>query len=77
MSALQVVAAGNHVVQITGDSNDKLSLSNLLGTDATPGQWTATGTVQQGDMTFNTYVYSADNHLQVMVDQHLQHVTLS
>jgi hypothetical protein len=70
-------AAGNHVVHVIGDSNDTLNLTDLLSPDATTAQWLATGTVQQGDTTFNTYTYSADTSLQVMVDQHLQNVTLS
>ena len=69
-------ANGQHVVQVKGDSNDTLNLSNLLGEEA-PGQWLAAGTVQQGGVTFNTYNYSADTSLQVMVEQHLQNVTLS
>ncbi|WP_233254753.1 S-layer family protein [Limnohabitans sp. 2KL-51] len=71
-----VDASGKHVVQVKGDGNDTLNLSNVLGEEA-PGQWLATGTVQQDGVTFNTYNYSADNSLQVMVDQHLQNVTLS
>jgi hypothetical protein len=70
-------AAGKHVVHVIGDSNDTLNLTDLLSPDATTAQWLATGTVQQGDTTFNTYTYSADTSLQVMVDQHLQNVTLS
>jgi hypothetical protein len=70
-------STGKHVVQVTGDANDTLNLSNLLSPDAAPGVWTATGTVQQAGMTFNTYNHSADTSLQVMVDQHLQNVTLS
>ena len=69
-------ANGKHVVQVKGDGNDTLNLSNVLGAEA-PGEWIATGTVQQDGVTFNTYNYSADTSLQVMVDQHLQNVTLS
>ncbi|PUE42233.1 hypothetical protein B9Z49_21155, partial [Limnohabitans sp. 2KL-51] len=74
--AMPADANGQHVVQVKGDGNDTLNLSNLLGAEA-PGEWIATGTVQQDGVTFNTYNYSADTSLQVMVDQHLQNVTLS
>jgi hypothetical protein len=67
--------AGMHVVQITGSSSDTLNLSNLLGPDQTPGQWTATGTVVQDGVTFNTFNYSADPMLQVLVDHNIQTVT--
>jgi hypothetical protein len=74
--AMPAGANGKHVVQVKGDGNDTLNLSNVLGAEA-PGEWIATGTVQQDGVTFNTYNYSADTSLQVMVDQHLQNVTLS
>jgi hypothetical protein len=70
-------ASGKHTVHVNGDSNDTLNLSNLLGTGAAPGAWAASGTVQENGQTFNSYTYSADPTLQVLVDNHLQHVTMS
>ena len=70
-------ASGKHTVHVNGDSNDTLNLSNLLGTGAAPGAWAASGAVQENGQTFNSYTYSADPTLQVLVDNHLQHVTMS
>ena len=70
-------ASGKHTVHVNGDSNDTLNLSNLLGTGAAPGTWAASGAVQENGQTFNSYTYSADPTLQVLVDNHLQHVTMS
>jgi len=75
--AVQANANGQHVVQITGDANDTVNLSSLLDTGTAQGTWQATGTVQQNGVTYNAYNNSADASLQVLVDQHLQHVTLS
>ena len=66
-----------HVVQITGDSQDAVDLSHLFADGHATGTWAQSGAVQQGGQTFNVYSYSADASLQVLVDQHLQHVTLS
>jgi hypothetical protein len=70
-------ASGKHTVHVNGDSNDTLNLSNLLGTGAAPGTWAASGAVQENGQSFNSYTYSADPSLQVLVDNQLQHVTLS
>jgi hypothetical protein len=67
---------GKHVLQIVGDSNDTLNLSNLLGPDAATGHWASTGSVQQDGLMFNTYGYSADPMLQLLVDNHIQTVNL-
>jgi hypothetical protein len=74
---VQANANGQHVVQITGDSQDVVDLSDLFADGHTTGTWGQNGTVQQGGQTFNVYQHSGDASLQVLIDQHLQHVTLS
>jgi hypothetical protein len=75
--AVQANANGQHVVQITGDSQDVVDLSDLFADGHTTGTWGQNGTVTQNGQTFNVYSYSGDASLQVLIDQHLQHVTLS
>jgi hypothetical protein len=65
------------VVHVNGDSNDTLDLSKLLGTGASTGAWAAAGAVQENGLTYNSFTYSADPSLQVLVDNHLHTVTLS
>ena len=69
-----VNAAGQHVVQVNGDANDTVNLSNLLDTGAAPGTWQASGAVVQGGVTYNAYSHSADASLQVLIDQHITQV---
>jgi hypothetical protein len=69
-----VNAAGQHVVQVNGDANDTVNLSNLLDTGAAPGSWQASGAVVQGGVTYNAYSHSADASLQVLIDQHITQV---
>ncbi len=75
--AVQANASGQHVVQITGDAQDVVDLSDLFADGHTTGTWGQNGTVTQNGQTFNVYSYSGDASLQVLIDQHLQHVTLS
>lgn len=69
--AVQANANGQHVVQITGDSQDVVDLSDLFADGHTTGTWGQSGTVQQNGQTFNVYSYSGDASLQVLIDQHI------
>ncbi|MEY3992688.1 MAG: hypothetical protein RIS04_1451, partial [Pseudomonadota bacterium] len=69
--AVQANASGQHVVQITGDSQDVVDLSDLFADGHTTGTWAQNGTVQQNGQTFNVYSYSGDASLQVLIDQHI------
>ena len=64
-------ATGQHVLQITGDSNDAVDLSHLFADGHATGTWAQSGAVQQGGQTFNVYQYSGDASLQVLIDQHI------
>jgi len=70
-------ASGQHVLQVSGDSNDAITLSQLFADGHTEGQWTQNGTITQNGQTFNVYQYSADASLQVQIDQHMAHAQLS
>jgi hypothetical protein len=59
------------VVQITGDAQDLVDLSDLFADGHTTGTWAQNGTVQQNGQTFNVYSYSGDASLQVLIDQHI------
>ncbi len=63
--------SGLHVLQITGDASDVISLSNLLDDGQSTGTWAQSGTVTQNGQTFNVYQYSGDASLQVLIDQHI------
>ena len=69
--AVQANASGQHVVQITGDSQDVVDLSDLFADGHTTGTWAQNGTVTQNGQTFNVYHYSGDQSLQVLIDQHI------
>jgi|GEM_PF-3393656 len=69
--AVQANANGQHVVQITGDAQDLVDLSDLFADGHTTGTWAQNGTVQQNGQTFNVYSYSGDASLQVLIDQHI------
>ena len=63
--------SGQHVLQISGDSNDAVDLSHLFADGHASGTWGQNGTVQQGGQTYNVYQYSGDASLQVLIDQHI------
>jgi hypothetical protein len=67
-------ANGQHVLQVQGDANDAVNLSNLLDSGAAQGTWQASGSVVQGGVTYNAYSHSADASLQVLIDQHITQV---
>lgn len=64
-------ASGQHVLQVQGDANDLVSLSNLLADGHATGTWGQSGTVTQNGHTYNVYQYSGDASLQVLIDQHI------
>ena len=57
---LPATAAGQHVLEVTGDATDAVQLDGL---------WSQTGSVSQNGHTFNVYHHSTDQTLQVMIDQ--------
>ncbi len=74
MLQLPTNASGQHVLQVQGDANDAVNLSNLLDSGAAQGTWQASGSVVQGGVTYNAYSHSADASLQVLIDQHITQV---
>ena len=71
-------AGGVHPVKITGDAADTVNLANIFGNGAdTPlGQWDVQGSVMQDGQSFTAYSFSGNAQLQVLVDDHIQHVNL-
>jgi hypothetical protein len=62
---------GGHTVQIDGDANDTVTLSNLLDDDSDTGQWDLLGTVDQSGRTYSQYSFSSNQNLQVFIDQQI------
>lgn len=71
-------AGGVHSAKITGDAADTVNLANIFGNGAdTPlGQWDVQGSVMQDGQSFTAYSFSGNAQLQVLVDDHIQHVNL-
>jgi len=68
---LPTTAAGVHQLQVLGDSQDVVQLSQLFADGHAEGQWQQGGQVTQNGHTFNVYQYSGDQSLQVLIDQHI------
>jgi prophage DNA circulation protein len=63
---------------VTGDANDTLNLSNLFDNGlAAQGHWSASGSVAQDGVNYTAYTFSGNAQLQVLVDQHIQHVNMA
>jgi hypothetical protein len=62
---------GGHAVQIDGDANDTVMLSNLLDDGSQSGQWDLLGTVDQSGRTYSQYSFSTNQSLQVFIDEQI------
>jgi hypothetical protein len=62
---------GGHTVQIDGDANDTVTLSNLLDDGSQSGQWDLLGSVDQSGRTYSQYSFSSNQNLQVLIDQQM------
>ena len=62
---------GGHVVQIEGDANDTVTLSNLLDDGSQTGHWDLLGSVDQAGRTYSQYSFSSNQSLQVFIDQQI------
>jgi hypothetical protein len=81
MSDLLKLPADTHgllTAHVTGDANDTLNLSNLFDNGlAAQGNWSASGSVAQDGVNYTAYTFSGNAQLQVLVDQHIQHVNMA
>jgi hypothetical protein len=73
------VGGAAHVVQIDGDSNDLVNLSQLFDSGTGTGTWSTSSTTTISGTTYNVYSYSGDSSLQVLIDNQIasSNVTLS
>jgi hypothetical protein len=62
---------GGHTVQIDGDANDTVTLSNLLDDGSDTGRWELLGTVDQAGRNYSQYSFSSNQNLQVFIDQQI------
>jgi hypothetical protein len=71
-------AGGMYAAKITGDAADTVNLANIFGqgADAPLGHWDVQGSVVQDGQSFTAYNFSGNAQLQVLVDDHIQHVNL-
>jgi hypothetical protein len=59
-------------LQIDGDANDTVMLSNLLDDGSQSGQWDLLGTVDQSGRTYSQYSFSTNQSLQVFIDEQIE-----